>query len=168
MKKGGRRVNAEPLRVRKGCTLGAGTRESFPTPRIFSVVGSRQRFPFPFRLKAWCRLQPVAPHPPSPPPAHSTTNCGVRGSPSLPIHLQSRTQESANPRPPRGLGGTLATPAACPEFPGHFGITCPVTAGPLAFFQELKKQMARPSRCEGGGDHSEDRHSHTHSSQNSP
>lgn len=66
----------------------------------------------------------------------------------------------------RGLGRTFATPAACLEFPGHLGITCPATAGPLAFCQKLKKQMARSPRC--AGDRSERRAPHTHSIQNSP
>ncbi|XP_039734031.1 uncharacterized protein LOC120615023 [Pteropus medius] len=78
-----------------------------------------------------------------------------------------RTQETSN-HGRRGLGWTFATLAACPEFSGHFGITCPARAGPLAFFQELKKQMARPPRCADGGDCSVYGAPRTHSIQNAP
>lgn len=111
----------------------------------------------------------AASRPPSPsPPQQSVGWCvwGWRGGNHLPspFILQSSSQETSNPRLPQPRQDVRYA-GRVSGIPGPPRNYLPRTAGQLAFFQELKKQMARPPLRSGRGDRSEDGASHTDSTQ---
>lgn len=163
---GVRGENAAPPGVREKRLHSRGGGSS-PTPRIISDVRSRQRFPFPFRLQARCLRQPVAsPPPPQPSATKCRMVCVLGGGDHLPspFILQSSSQEASNPRLPQPRQDVRYA-GRVSGIPGPPRNYLPRTAGQLAFFQELKKQMARPPPRSGRGDRSEDGASHTDSTQ---
>lgn len=144
----------------------AGALPRLPGSSPRCAAGRGFHSPFGLRPDASCSQSPPSPSPPQQSVGWCVCRGLGRGAPS-PFILQSSSQGTSNPRLPQPRQDVRSAGRVC-GIPGPPRNYLPRTAGQLAFFQELQKQMARPPRRTRRGPRSEDGAFHTDSTQTPP